>query len=121
MQINLTKMTEYVGEVSDQEIIQILDTVTASLTQRRQDLLVAWQNNDWSTCARLTHNLKSNALYIGADALHQTCQQGENLFRSPSPEPQTTRQWFDTFTLCCDQVLYSIDSVLKEKRHAQGT
>jgi len=121
MCIDPNKIKEYVGDVSDAECYAMLTSFRKSLQCRQKDLQNALKLNNWQECAQLTHNLKSNALYFGAEKLQEICQTGEKLFTIATTDTQDIHIWLDKFNQQCQRVLSGIDSVLKDKRHAQET
>lgn len=117
MSINLTKISYFVGDISEPELIQLLESFRTTLITRQQELLNACREGDYRRIAQLSHNLKSNALYFGADKLHEVCQSGEMLTQSRKPAESELASWLDGFEAICQQVLQCIEQVLKEKRH----
>ena len=121
MSINLAKISDFVGELSERELIELLESFEKTLIARRGELQVARGEHDYRRIVRLTHNLKSNALYFGAEELHETCQAGERLFSSSGFTEIQLSDWFDEFEAACDDVLQCIEQVLKDKHHDQET
>ncbi|GGD58180.1 Hpt domain-containing protein [Lacimicrobium alkaliphilum] len=119
MSIDPNKITEYVGDISDAERSEMLTNFKQSLKDRQSELQAAIKSQNWPACAQLTHNLKSNALYFGADKLHEVSQAGEKLFLSATLETNDLHAWLEKFNQQCQLVLSSIDSVLKDERHDQ--
>jgi two-component system sensor histidine kinase BarA len=77
--MDLSAIYKYVGEITDEELADFLGQFYDNLHQRHQVLLQAMEKKDYSSVHSSVHTIKSSALYIGAQALTDACQQLENV------------------------------------------
>jgi two-component system sensor histidine kinase BarA len=76
--MDINAIYKYVGEITDEELDDFLVQFTENLTKRHQGIAQAIGAQDFKNVHALAHTIKSSALYIGAQALSDACQQLES-------------------------------------------
>jgi two-component system sensor histidine kinase BarA len=76
--MDINEIYKYVGEITDEELDDFLVQFTKNLIKRHQGIAQAIGAQDFKNVHALAHTIKSSALYIGAQALSDACQQLES-------------------------------------------
>jgi CheY-like chemotaxis protein/HPt (histidine-containing phosphotransfer) domain-containing protein len=89
--LNETTLAELAQDVSPENLAELAGMLLAESETYVQEILQRADQQDWNTCARRAHALKSNAGAIGADRLRHLAMGLETAARSGDGD-ETTRQ-----------------------------
>lgn len=114
MVIDLSKLSQHVGQISQADERDLLNTFYSSLVQRHQDITAAVQQGNWTHLKTLTHGLKSSSLYYGARQLHLCCEQGEQLLNAKPLNSNLIQTWLADFRQHSSAAQCALAEVVKQ-------
>ena len=86
--VDLTAIYQFTGELELGELHSYIIIYVENIKQRINELHHAFDCNDFEKVKAIAHNMKSGALYIGAQKLNESCQYLEDSTVTIPLDPQ---------------------------------
>ncbi len=109
MCIDLSRLSQHVGELNDEERKELVIQLRNALKVTHHEIHSAVAKGDWVNLQRFTHNLKSNTRFYGADQLQRICMQGETLAELKPVPVESVLTWIIHFDHACEKVLAAME------------
>jgi HPt (histidine-containing phosphotransfer) domain-containing protein len=79
---DLSELFAFTGEISEQQVREFAKSYLDTLIKQLTHLENAINGQNWSEACSIAHSVKSNALYIAAKPLSESCANIEQLLKS---------------------------------------